>query len=571
MTHIHYTLRPGHAQHQLLEIEARFPTEGKDSLRLQLPAWRPGRYELGNFAANILHFELLEPREAVWKKTARNEWHIACDAAEEITIRYRYYAAELNAGSTWLDDSQMYVNPVNCFFFLPDRQDAEFHINLEVPEDYDLVCGLPQVGKQQLLAKGVQQLMDSPFIAAENIWKRKYEVEGIPFHIAVCGRHGLDEAKLLKEFEAFTRAQLKSFGDFPVSDYHFLFQFPDHETRHGVEHENSTVITLGPPEKLLSSEGYLELLGISCHELYHTWNIKCIRPAEMMPYDFTKENYSRLGYVAEGVTTYYGDLYLCRSQVISETVYLGLLAENIQRHLQNPGRFNLSVADSSFDTWVDGYVPGTPNRKVSIYNEGALTAFLCDVAILKASGGTKSLDDGMRIMYERFGKLGIGYTESDYRKVLEECAGTSLTELFDKVIYGTDDYLPYLQAAMGYLGVSMKLSESHPFHSRYGAYLVAESHAQRIAIIEPGSPADLGGLAVGDRILTVNGLRADEYLSRSLEMDQGASLELTFLRKRSLRTTKIERGSGYFPKVELSAPLRSHENYSRWLWKSFPS
>lgn len=570
MTQIHYTLRTGHAHHQLLELEARFPTNGKERLTLQLPAWRPGRYELGNFAANILHFEVLEPAEATWKKSGRNEWLLHCGGASEVKIRYRYYAAELNAGSTWIDESQMYVNPVNCFFFLPDRQDAEYHIHLEVPEHYDLACGLREHAPKKLIAQGVQQLMDSPFIAADQLWKRKYEIDGIPFHIAICGRHGLDEAKLLQEFEAFSRAQLQAFGDFPVKDYHFLFQFPDHETRHGVEHENSTVITLGPPEKLLQKEGYLELLGISCHELYHTWNIKSIRPTEMMPYDFTKENYSRLGYVAEGVTTYYGDLYLCRSKVISEQSYLAMLAENIQRHLQNPGRFNLSVADSSFDTWVDGYVAGTPNRKVSIYNEGALCAFLCDVAIMKASGGTKSLDDAMRIMYERFGKRGIGYNESDYREVLEECATVSLDEIFDRVIYGTEDYLPFLKEAMDYLGLTLRLSESHPFHSRYGAYLVADSQTQRVAIVEPGSPADAGGLAVGDQILTVNGLRADDYMSRAIRMDQTDTLNLTFLRKRTLRTASLLAADGYFPKVELLAPGSENKDYSKWLWKSLP-
>jgi predicted metalloprotease with PDZ domain len=172
---------------------------------------------------------------------------------------------------------------------------------------------------------------------------------------------------------------------------------------------------LGPGNEFVNKDWYDEFLGISSHELFHTWNIKSIRPVEMMPYDYSKENYSRLGFVAEGVTTYYGDFLLYRSGVFSDADYFKTFNEQLQKHFDNFGRFNLSVADSSFDTWLDGYNPGVPNRKVSIYTEGCLIAFMTDICIRKQTSNAHSLDDVMRALFTEFGKKKIGYSENDYQ------------------------------------------------------------------------------------------------------------------------------------------------------------
>jgi predicted metalloprotease with PDZ domain len=186
-----------------------------------------------------------------------------------------------------------------------------------------------------------------------------------------------------------------------------------------VEHTNSTVIALGPSYGVMNNKGYEDLLGVSSHELFHAWNIKTIRPVEMMPYDYSRENYSRLGYVAEGVTTYYGDVMLLRSGVFTEEQYLKTFNELLEKHFNNFGRLNLSVADSSFDTWLDGYKQGVPGRKASIYTEGALCAFMLDIIIRKNSNNKRSLDDLMRLLYEEFGKKQRGYSEGEYKSAAE--------------------------------------------------------------------------------------------------------------------------------------------------------
>lgn len=575
MQNVEYTLRNPHPHKKFLEIEAVFPTYGSDKLHLHLPAWRPGRYELGNFARNIQRFEPTHPAVQAetpekkfgtlpWRKLDRNQWEIDCEGLDHVRICYNYYAAELNGGSTWVADDQVYVNPVNCFFYRPERPDEHFRITLDLPKNYSSATGLAKASELTLLARGFQELMDSPFIAAADLKAFQYDVDGIRFHIWIKGRFERDAQHMVEHFEAFTKKQMQAFGTFPVSTYHFLFQFPDHVTRHGVEHANSTVIAMGPAEWINSAAGYLEMLGIASHELYHTWNIKSIRPTEMMPYDFQRENYSRLGYVAEGVTTYFGDLYLLRAGLITLETYLAMLAEQIDRHVHNAGRFNLSVADSSFDTWVDGYVQGIPHRKVSIYNEGCLTALMTDLAIRKASNDERSLDDVMRLMYVRFGQQAKGYTADDYRNIVNAVAGIPLDYLFEQFIYGREDYLKALVPALQRLGLQLMVQMGTRFSSISGALGESTVQGYRIDAVVPESPADLAGLAVGDYLIAANGIALDQHWLEHFAPSK-TRLDLHVLRNRKMHEATIDLDEAVVRRHQIIVENTDNECLKNWI------
>ena len=221
----------------------------------------------------------------------------------------------------------------------------------------------PKKEDKILAAENYEQLVDSPLIASPNLKLASYEVNGIPFYIWIQGDCTPDWSRIIQDFTAFTQEQITLFGDFPVQDYHFLNQLLPYKYYHGVEHSNSTVITLGPAELLMSKSLYKDFVGVSLHELFHTWNIKKIRPQEMMPYDYTQENYFRTGYVAEGLTTYYGDYLLARAGVYTADEYFEELNGVLSKHFNDYGHQHYSVADSSFDLWLDGYKPGVPDRK----------------------------------------------------------------------------------------------------------------------------------------------------------------------------------------------------------------
>ncbi|HEY8404592.1 MAG TPA: PDZ domain-containing protein [Flavobacteriales bacterium] len=538
---IDYRIFYSHPHRHFISFEAKFPVKGKSVLQLQLPAWRPGRYELGNFAKNIRMWHALDEYGNVlsFKKKSKDLWEVDCLGLEVVNIRYQYYAAELNAGSTYLDEEQLYINPVNCFFYDVENASAPYRLQFYLPERYQIATGLTKESEHTLLADSFDQLADSPLIASASLQHLYYGMNNVIYHIWIQGDVTIDEDRLIREFAAFTEEQLNIFGDIPCKEYHFLFQFVPYRLRHGVEHCNSTVITMGPATDFASDEGFKDLLAISCHELFHTWNVKNIRPKEMMPYDFSRENYSELGYVAEGVTTYYGDYLLWRSGSFSDAEWLNVLTDTINVHVSNPGRFNLSVAESSFETWLDGYVQGIPWRKVSIYNEGCLVALICDLMILNATGGKQSLDDVMRKMYEDFGKTNKGYTSQDYRLALEQISGQSFEHIFSSLVFGTDDYIPFLKEALNTVGLEMVEKELNDCAATHFGLVVDESQGKVVVrSVAEGSPADMAKLWVGDEILSVNRVSISHNFNQLLRAAEG-SAEFTVLSKGVIRKRQI--------------------------------
>ncbi len=201
---------------------------------------------------------------------------------------------------------------------------------------------------------------------------------------------------------------------------------------------------------------YDEILSISSHELFHTWNVKYCRPKDLLPYDFTQAQYSATGFITEGVTTYYGELMLWQSGVWPWEKLMNCILEWLNAHLNNAGRFSSSLLDSSIDTWVDGYVKGTPGRKVSIYNEGALLAFLTDVFIIQSSEGKRSLDDVMRILVSKYNTHSMGYTVQDYWNEVEHVAGI-VPESLIALVGQPKDYTTEVLAALEWLDQKCKL------------------------------------------------------------------------------------------------------------------
>src|SRR5690606_17206974 len=225
---------------------------------------------------------------------------------------------------------------------------------------------------------------------------------------------------LFRSFIKFTEKQIAAFGDFPTNNYHFLFQLLNYKHYHGVEHQFSTVITWGPAQELGTTAAMDQLIGISSHELYHFWNVCRIRPKELLPYDFAKEAYIDSGVVAEGVTTYMGDLFLFKSGYLSLDAYLF--------KFEQFGWKNMSIADSSFDLWLDGYKPGIPNRKVNIYNRGALISLCLDLILLDYGS---SLSQIMKMMWNIFGKKNKGYSLHDFKGLISQALNDQIvTEQF---------------------------------------------------------------------------------------------------------------------------------------------
>jgi predicted metalloprotease with PDZ domain len=558
----------------LVEVAA----DATEPLALQLPAWRPGRYELQNFAQKIQKVSVADAETGAvlpFRKTTKDRWEVTNAAGRIIKVSYNFYAHQMDAGGSWLDETQLYLNPVQALMYVVGREAEECTLTLALPEDWQLACGLPQTEANTLTAPNFDQLADSPLIASPTIQHYDYEAGGKRFHVWAQGSEAIiNWPILLADFKAFTEEQLALFGGMPVADFHFLNQFLPYKHYHGVEHNNSTVIVLGPADQLMSEGLYKELLGVSCHELFHTWNIKNIRPAEMQPYDYSRENYFRTCYIAEGVTTYYGEYLLARSKVRTPDQYFFELNTVLRKHFDDAGGDNLSLADASMDLWLDGYKPGVPDRKVSVYHKGALVALLLDLTLRQLSGHARSLDDVMRRLYDEFGKTGIGYTEADYQRLVSEVAGRNMQTYFDKFINGTAPLIEPLTNALRKVGCEL-VSTPNPAHAEatFGFRTTSRADRTDVCYIWPGSPAEQV-LSIEDEIVAVNGRRE---VPNTLLLLPGAApyYELTLLRQNRLLTVNLQAdpghtfGSRYEVRKLREADAAQQQGFRQWLGWEF--
>ena len=534
-----YSIGYSKPEKHFIDFKVSIDLNGEDEIILQLPSWRPGRYELANFAKNIKDFKVTNNSNfpISFKKINKDTWKIITKNLNVIEVSYSYYAAELNAGSTYLSEDQLYINPVNCMMYVDGREDTPVEINFIINQDYDIYSSLKKEKKHVLKAINFDELADSPIIASSSVQHKVKKIEGVDFNFCFQGEVKVNWVKIFNDFEKFIKYQIKQFGNFPYKEFFFLFQITPFNAYHGVEHHRSTVILLGSSYDVFGKL-YNELLGVSSHELYHVWNVKLIRPNQMHPYNFNKENYTHMGYVAEGVTTYMGDRILYESGVFSKTEYFKELKTLLVRHFHNDGRKHYSVAESSWDTWLDGYVTGAPGRKVSIYVEGALIAMICDAKIREKTNGENTLHDVIRQLYSGSNKE-TSYDSSKYQSILQDISGFDFSEIFDNLVYGKNDFTDYLKNAFQFFGWTFENIPSKNISFQYGIKSVLKKDQLVIVSILENSAAYSSGLAIGDKLLAINGYCIENNLEKWMNYFNEDKLVLNIDRDKKMKEIQL--------------------------------
>lgn len=558
---MHYSISFTSPQKQLISVQISFDQIINESYTdFCIPAWRPGRYELQQYAKNIIHFRVFDEsnQSLDWIKIDRNTWRINSKDAPKFTVVYLYYASQMDAGGSWLDETQLYLNPINCLMYVKSLQNEVHTLALQLPDNYAIASGLELNNEGFLEANNYLHLADSPIFASKSIAQHCFVVENIPFQVSIVGHCEAIWSKIEADFKRFIFTQMEVFGDFPEKNYHFLVQILPYPHYHGVEHRNSTVITLGPDTNFDSEIFYDQLIGICSHELFHTWNICKIRPIELMPYDLAKESYFTTGFVAEGITTYYGDLMLLRSGIWDFDKFFGQFSENLNSHFSNPAKNNVSLVESSIDLWVDGYAKSHPLRKVSIYDKGALVAFVLDVEIRKATANQASLDNVMKKMWQKFGKTAIGYSLNDFVEIASQIAEIDLSHYFKDYILGTTSLERTLAKQLDYLGLVLHIQ--HPediLAQKFGLKTQLQNGKRYVTALDIGSPADKF-LSLGDEILTINGTN-DEAKWQKLYDKQMLPIMLNRSGKELAKNLIADQGN-YFPIYSIRKNQQLKEN-----------
>ena len=499
---LHYLLSWSDPASRLYDITLRF-TAPADEPRLLLPAWRPGRYLIQDYAANVREWSAGEHR--IWKD-GKTSWRVGARAGEDVTVRYRYYAGVLDAGSSFLDFDEAYFNGTNLFMLVEGMRGEEHRLTIAAPAEWRIESQLPREDEQTFLARDYDHLIDSPVIAAERMTRSTFSESGATFHLIFRGDEGIDTEQFVEPLRKVARSQAELFGGLPFSEYRFLIHVGD--KWHGVEHEDSCSIIAKRSDLLGAGpgdDGYDHFLSISSHELFHAWNVKRIVPARFKPYDYWIETPTRLLWVMEGLTSYYGDLTLVRSGVWSVDQYLIHLRKTIELLESLPARQHLSLAEASFDGWLanPAHNHDLGNAWFSFYTKGEIVSLLLDLTIRRATEGTKSLDDVVLFLWEEYGKTGRGLEEDGFERAVARVADVG--EFFAHYVDGTDP-LPYTELFAA-AGVAFASAPKDPEHASVGAKLKTQDGLLVVdAPIRGGAGMD-AGLLPGDELVALDGTR----------------------------------------------------------------
>lgn len=547
---LRYSLSWGDPDEHLFDVELAFTAPADDPL-LHLPAWRPGRYLLQNYAANVREWS------PSMQKIGKSTWQVRARAGQEVVVRYRYYAGVLDAGSSFLSADEAYFNGSNLFPWVEGLRGER--CSLTIATDWPIQSQL----LPDLVARDYDHLIDSPTIASPHLRVHSFDESGATIHLVFLYADGIDTEQFVEPVRAIVRAQAGLFGGLPLRDYRFLYHVTDRW--HGVEHEDSSSITLKRTELLGAKSGdpgFDHFLSITAHELYHLWNVKRILPARFAPYDYSVETPTRLLWAMEGITSYYGERTLVLAGLWDEERYLEHLQDEIALLENSPGRHVLSLAQASFDGWLQEQMHDKPNAWISFYNKGEIVAALLDLE-LRSHGRT--LDELMLQLWREYGQPGRGLEED----AVERIAGPEFAEFFAKYVDGTEP-LPY-EEMFGRAGVSF---ESRPRAGSFGADLRSTDGALIAMRVTRGGAAMAAGILPGDEIVAIGGnrVRSAVEVDRIVTALADAESEVLTSRFGVVRTHRFQARPDGGVDIELAidrtADESRHEFRRAWLRRS---
>ncbi len=567
-----YRIVPVNPAAHLFEVSLTIADPYPAGQRFMLPVWIPGSYMIREFARHIVTLTAASNGQAVTiDKIDKATWQ-AAPVNGPLVVTYQVYAWDLSVRAAHLDETHGFFNGTSVFLVALGHEDRACEVEILPPagERYAgwrvataLTSANPLAADATKVfgtftAANYDELIDHP-VEMGTFTHATFDACGVTHHIAITGRHRADMTRLCTDFKRFCEWQIKLFepetAAAPMPEYWFLVMAVG-DGYGGLEHRASTALicnrddlptALQAGEKKVGSS-YRRFLGLASHEYFHTWNVKRIKPAAFVPYDLTREDYTRLLWFFEGFTSYYDDLALVRTGLIDPLTYLEMIAENIGRVTSRSGRLKQSAAESSFDAWVKYYRQdeNSPNVIVSYYQKGSMIGLALDLTIRQNSGGSKSLDDVMRALWNQYGKAGIGVPEDGVESVASAVAGIDLKSFFDQAVRGTTD----LDIAVLFAGFAIGMEWKVPGQSKaedaipasFGAKVAGEPNGDaRLAQVFDGGAAQQAGLSAGDIVVAVDGLRVSSgTLERRIKTyAAGSVVSFTAFRRDELMTFNV--------------------------------
>ncbi len=532
---VHYRISLAHPEQHLLHVEMIVP-QMYPGMRVALPAWN-ALYQIRDFSSRVqdVQAEARIPGGATVKLAAtkmnKDTWRMdvplgpaELPATTELHVRYAIYWDDPGPFNTQLNPSHAFLNLAEVLFYVPERRREESHVEYaDVPAGWKLAVELP-AGDPEFseVAPSYDALVDAPAELGK-FNEFRFEQGGSGYRVVVDGGpYKQDQLEgVLKKIVA---SETSMMDGAPFSEYTFFFHFGPYAQAGGggMEHSNSTAIAV-------PSGDYAA--GVAAHEFFHLWNVKRIRPQSLEPVDYTREQYTRALWFAEGVTSTYGAYTLERSGLWSQQQFYNDLARQIAGLESRPASRWKSAEEASLDAWLEKYdLYNRADFSISYYNKGQLLGDLLDLAIRDATDNHQSLDDLLRAMNRDYARQGKYYDDSrGIRDEAEKLTGQSFDDFFLKYVAGTEE-IPW-NDFLGLAGLRLSISPEAAADAGFTA-LRGSGAAWRVDGVEPASAAEKAGLSPGDEIDAVDGAPLPGSIARwmqSLKPGQAIALRVSHL------------------------------------------
>jgi predicted metalloprotease with PDZ domain len=545
---VSYAIGPASPSAHLFHVTCTIEQPDPHGQAFMLPAWIPGSYMVREFARNIVRIVAMAGgRKVPLLKLDKHTWRAA--PAPRIELAYEVYAWDLSVRGAHLDETHGFFNGTSVFLLPVGLEQQRCIVDILPPsgakyQSWRVATGLTPVRGTRRHAFGTyeahnyDELIDCP-VEIGDFELGRFDVFDVPHEIAITGRiPKLDIERLTTDLKRLCETHVKLFEPrshaAPFSRYTFLTMALG-DVYGGLEHRNSTALVtkreglpfIGMQD---STEAYRSFLGLASHEYFHAWNIKRIKPAAFVPYELTRENYTRLLWAFEGLTSYYDDLLMARAGLLTEQQYLKTLATTMTTVMQRPGRLKQSVADSSFDAWIKYYRQdeNAPNSVVSYYQKGALIGLALDLTIRAHTRGKRSLDDVMRWLWKQWSVAGESYRgvgEDEFGQAIHAATDLSLHEELIAWTEGTRD--PDFKALLAPFGVQCQQASAvdEPHFALLGIKTSSANGECKVSHVFDGSAAQAAGVSANDVLIALDGLRVtpasiDKLLTRYETGDQ---------------------------------------------------
>ncbi|WP_417034358.1 M61 family metallopeptidase [Comamonas kerstersii] len=560
---LHYHVELHHLHAHQYRVTLRIATPAAQQL-VSLPVWIPGSYLVREFAKNLQELNARQNGQPIAvQQLSKHQWQLDCSANAPVELSYLVNAYDTSVRTAWLDQRRGFFNGTSLLLRVHGQEAQPHQLRIspsaQVP-DWKLATGLSAVevdaqGFGTYTAGNYDELVDCP-VEMGNFWSGSFTARGVPHRFVVAGAPAsFDGERLLRDTQKVCEAEIDFWGVAPHSSYVFMLNVT-HDGYGGLEHCNSTALICSrsdlPRQGVdKASDGYVQLLGLISHEYFHTWNVKRLRPAELVPYNYDQENYTELLWFFEGFTSYYDDLLLRRAGLIDNATYLKLITKTLNQVQQTPGRKVQSVAQSSFDAWVKYYRQdeNTANATVSYYTKGALVAMSLDLKLRQE--GQTTLDVVMRALWQRC--QGSAMSEADVLTVLQALTGRSWETELQAWVHGTQE-LPVTELLAAH-GVAADADQPVPAQAL--GLRVQESHSVLIKQVLRGGLAEQAGMMAGDEWYGIEiggqGWRLGKLEELAMYAPQGTT-SITALVARDRQLLRLT-----LPLPQASAPLSNYK------------